>query len=176
MRACLPALALLLALPGGAALGQGAASYGATPAPAAAAQPASSTRRYHIVTVHFDGVTGLRPTAAHPAEAFPTEPLPGGGGLLLRAPNADGGWSVRAFVFHPSQIVVQQGDPVELTFVDVHGPGFRIAVDGHPEPFILRRGEARTIPVATDRPGRVGFRSLEHAPSMAGEVLVLPRP
>jgi hypothetical protein len=170
MRATLPLLALL-ALSPITALAQGAASYaGPAVAPGAAGDP----RQFHIVTVHVDGLTGLTASAAHPAEAFPTEPMPAGGGLLLRQPDAQGNWSVRAFMFHPPQIVVQQGEPVTLTFVDVHGPRFRIAVDGVAEPIAIRRGEVRSVTVAADRPGRIAFRALDQAPSMVGEVLVLP--
>jgi hypothetical protein len=174
MRAPPPLLfaTLLLASTAGAAFAQGADTY----APAAGAAPAeAAVRRFYVMTVHLDGVTGLQATAAHPAEAFPAEPLPAGGGLLLRQPNAEGTWGVRAFVFQPGQIVVEQGEPVTLTFVGVHGPRFRIAVDGVAEPIALRRGEARSVAVPADRPGRIGFRSLDHAPSMTGEVLVLPR-
>ena len=171
------ALALLLLLPAAVAAQQGyspgpAAGGAATPAPAAV-EP--GTRHFHIVTVHLDGNANTRGDAAHPAEAFPAAVPPAGGGLLLRPPAPDGAWSVRAFVFHPSQVVVRQGDRVALTFVGVHGPSHRIAVDGREEVLTLRRGETATVTFTADRPGAGGFRSLDRMPSMAGEVLVLPR-
>jgi hypothetical protein len=167
-----PILALLLAAAAGPALAQGTApAY-----PAAPAAGAASPRQFHIITVHFDGATGIQASAAHLAEAYPTQPMPAGGGLLLRPLSQEGNWSVRAFVFQPSQIVVLQGEPVTLTFVDIQGPSFRIAVDGVAEPIAIRRGEVRSVTLPADRPGHIGFRSLDHAPSMTGEVLVLPRP
>lgn len=167
-------LAVLASLTPVAALAQGAYSP-APPAAAPAAEPEPGTRHFHIITVHFDGNTGLAATASHPAEAFPARPLPAGGGLLLRQPNAEGAWSVRAFVFSPAQVVVRQGERVALTFVDVQGPSFRIAVDGVAEPFDIRRGEARTVAFTAERAGPIGFRALDRLPSMTGEVLVLPR-
>lgn len=169
-----PILALLLAGLAGPALAQGT-----TPAYPAAAAPAAgpaNPRHFHVITVHLDGATGIQASAAHPAEAYPTQPMPAGGGLLLRPLSQEGNWSVRAFVFQPSQIVVMQGEPVTLTFVDIQGPSFRIAVDGVAEPIAIRRGEVRSVTLPAERPGRIGFRSLDHAPSMSGEILVLPRP
>lgn len=165
------AILALLATPG-LALAQG--SYG-TPATPGAAPMATGMREYHIMTVHLDAATGLTASANHPAEAFPTQPLPAGGGLILRAPNAEGNWSMRAFIFVPSQIIVRQGDAVALNFVDIQGPRFRIAVDGTAEPIAISRGQIQRVVVNTSTPGTISFRSLDHAPTMTGEVVVLPR-
>lgn len=155
-----------------AGLAQG--TYGAPAAPAAA-PTGSSSRQLYVMTVHLDAATGLRASANHPAEAFPQAALPGGGGLILRAPNEAGEWSMRAFIFVPAQLIVRQGEAVTLNFVDMQGPAFRIAVDGQAEPIAIRRGEIRGVTLDTSRPGSVGFRALDQAPTMVGEVLVLPR-
>ena len=166
-------LAMLALLLPAAAAAQG--SYGTPAAPPAAVTADPGLRSFHVLTVHLDAATGLRASASHPAEAFPAAALPGGGGLLLRQPDAEGNWSLRAFTFLPSQIIVRQGDRIALTFVDVQGPAFRIAVEGVPEPIAIRRGEARTVTLTAERPGPIGFRSLDHLPTMVGEILVLPR-
>ena len=127
------------------------------------------------MTVHVDAATGLRASANHPAAAFPASALPDGGGLILRAPNEAGEWSLRAFIFVPSQIIVRQGAAVTSSFVDIQGPGFRIAVDGQAELISIRHGEIRGVALGTSWPGSVDFRALDQAPSMVGEVLVLPR-
>jgi plastocyanin len=130
---------------------------------------------FHIATVHLDGTANLRGDALHPApEPFPTQAALPGGGHLLRAPAADGGWSVRAFVFHPAQLVVRQGDRIVLTFVGVHGPSHTIQIDGVAEPVRLRRGETATVRLVAERPGSIRFVSQGREPTMAGEVLVLP--
>lgn len=165
----LAGLALLLPA---SALAQGV-GYGTPAAPAAVAE--AGLRHVHIATVHLDGLTGLTATAAHPAEAFPTAPMPAGGGLVLRQPDAAGSWSVRAFLFQPAQIVVREGDRLRLTFVGVQGPNHRIEIEGQGEPFTLRRGETRTVELTAARPGSIAYRSLDRLPSMTGEILVLPR-
>lgn len=161
-----------------AAFAQG--SYGAPAAPGATPQAtpgaaATGARSFYIMTMHMDAATGLQASANHPAEAYPSQALPGGGGLILRPPNPQGEWSMRAFIFVPSQIVVRQGDTVTLNFVDIQGPAFRIAVDGQAEPIQIRRGEMRGVTFTAGAEGTIGFRSLDHAPTMTGEVLVLPR-
>ena len=144
-------------------------------AQAAPAEPADVVHRFHIILQHVDGFAALTPGPNHPAEPFPAAPLPAGGGLVLRPPNPQGEWSVHAFVFQPSQIVVRQGEPLALTFVDVKGPTFSISIDGIAEPVVIRRGEARTVLLTPEVPGRIGFRSAAQSPSMVGEILVLPR-
>ena len=143
----------------------------------ALAQAASETgqRQFHIATVHLDGVTGIAASPAHPAEAFPSAAMPPGGGLLLSPPDAEGNWRFRAFVFQPAQLVIRQGETVTLTFMGVQGSTSRIEVEGQGEPFTLHRGEIRNVTLTADRPGVIAYRSLDHMPSMTGEILVLPR-
>src|SRR6476659_238257 len=64
-------------------------------------------RDFYIKTVHLDGNTTTKGDADHKPEAFPTAPLPDGGGLVLSKPDAEGKWRIRAFTFEPSQIVVK---------------------------------------------------------------------
>lgn len=143
--------------------------------PAAAAQATGNEREVIIATVHLDGNANTRGDAKHPAEPFPTTALPPGGGLSLTAPDADGAWRIRAFVFEPRQVVFVQGDPVTLTFVGVQGPSHRIQVDGVGEVIALNRGEVKSVTIPGDRPGVYGFRSLDRMPSMQGSVVILPR-
>ena len=82
---------------------------------------------------------------------------------------------MRAFVFQPAQIVVEQGDVVGLNFVGVQGPSHRIAVEGIEEVLELKRGEVGRIEVQAKEPGTIRFASLDRLPSMQGEIVVLPR-
>lgn len=63
------------------------------------APPAHSeeVRDFYIKTVHLDGNTTTKGDADHKPEAFPTAPLPDGGGLVLSKPGAEGKWRIRAF-------------------------------------------------------------------------------
>ncbi len=64
----------------------------------------------------------------------------------MRPPNEQGDWSIRSFVFQPSQVVVKQGDIVVLNFVGVQGPSHTISIDGQNEQISLKRGEIMTGP------------------------------
>ena len=48
-------------------------------------------------------------------EAFPAAKAPGGGGYILKAPK-DGKWETSTYRWEPGQVVVYQGDEVELQY------------------------------------------------------------
>lgn len=144
-------------------------------APAAAAKAAMDDRDIIIATVHLDGTANTQGDNKHPPEAYPTGTLPPGGGLQLTPPDETGAWRMRAFVFEPRQVVLFQGGPVKLTFVGVQGTSNRIAVDGVSDVIELKRGELKTVTIPGDKPGVIGFRSLDRLPSMQGSVVILPR-
>ena len=142
-------------------------------APSGAAR--AEVQSFHVVTVHVDGNTNVRGDDAHPAEAFPTQALPEGGGVQRTPPDADGNWRMRAFVFVPSQLVVHVGDVVELHFVGVQGPSHRIRIDGVAQEIDLLRGEIEDVTLRPEKPGVIRFESVKRLPSMRGQILVLPR-
>jgi plastocyanin len=133
-------------------------------------------QEFFIATVHLDGKTSTKGDEGHPAEPFPVQQLPKGDGLVRKAPDADGVWSIRMFVFEPQQVVVRQGDEVRLHFVGVQGPTHRIEIDGQASPIVLRRGEMRAVNLKASEPGLIRFRSIGRGPTMQGQVLVLPNP
>ncbi|MGE3538566.1 MAG: cupredoxin domain-containing protein [Candidatus Tectimicrobiota bacterium] len=133
-------------------------------------------KEFYIVTVHLDGKTSTRGDATHPPETFPTQELPAGGGIVMRQPDAEGTWQIRAFVFQPAQITVAQGDQVTLHFLGVHGPSHTIVVEGLGEKFVVRRGERHSVTFTADKVGTIRFLALDRQPTMQGQVVVLPRP
>jgi FtsP/CotA-like multicopper oxidase with cupredoxin domain len=145
----------------------------------------STNRTFWISTVHFDGTTTIHQgvacnnctqnTPPHPAEAFPNTKLPAGPGLVLRPPNKVGAWDMRAFTFAPDQIVVNQGDTVNLHFLGVQGPHHVITVEGVGT-FPLDRGQIHTVSFTADKPGTITYWCHVHGPNMVGEILVLPKP
>lgn len=135
----------------------------------------ADVQQFTIVTVHVDGNTNVNGDAKHPAEPFPPQTLPDGGGLKLTPPDPKGDWSVRAFVFEPSQVVVHVGDEVQLDFVGVQGTLHRIRIDGVAGDIELRRGEMKRATLKPTKPGVIRFESRERLPSMRGQVVVLPR-
>ena len=136
---------------------------------------AGAEQVFHIATLHLDGKTNINGAGDHSPEPFPTTAPKSSGGFIVKAPDPKGEWSVRAFAFHPSQVVVRQGDTVVLNFMGVQGPSHKIAIDGQPDQLALRRGEMKSVRFVADRPGIVRFVSVGREPTMQGSVLVLPR-
>ena len=134
-------------------------------------------RDFYIKTVHLDGTTSTKGDADHKPEAFPSAPLPDGGGLVLSKPDAEGKWRIRAFTFEPSQIVVKAGEPIRLHFVGVQGMSHDIHLegDGVDQKFSLERGNMHTVDLKPEKPGIIEIECYTHQPAMKGEIVVLPQ-
>jgi len=108
-------------------------------------------------------------------EALPTEPLPPGPGYQIRQPDQTGRWEVSAYVWSPSQIVVNQGDEVTLEFVGINGASHPTELKGFGKAFTLKRGHAMRIDFKAEKPSVYPVICTTHQPSMRGEIVVLPR-
>ena len=108
-------------------------------------------------------------------EAFPADPLPAGGGYVIRQPDQTGRWEVSAYLWSPSQIVVNQGDEVTLEFVGINGASHPTEIQGLGKSFTLKRGQVTRVEFKADRPGVFPIVCGTHHPSMRGEIVVLPR-
>src|SRR5688500_11969924 len=78
-------------------------------------------------------------------EPFPTEPLPAGGGYVIRQPDQSGRWEVSTYVWMPSQIFVNQGDHVTLEFVGINGGSHPTEIKGLGKAFTLKRGHVHRM-------------------------------
>jgi plastocyanin len=107
-------------------------------------------------------------------EPFPAQPLPEGGGYVLKEPNAEGRWEVSSYVWLPSQIVVAEGDTVVLDFAGINGASHHTEIKGLGHTFTLHRGESTRIEFVADRAGVFPIICHDHLPSMRGEIVVLP--
>jgi plastocyanin len=135
----------------------------------------AEVRKFHIVTVHYDGKTNVKGDATHKPEAFPETPLASTKGMWVKGPSENGDWRVRAFVFDPAEVTVQQGDEVHLNFVGVHGGSHTIAIQGVSDSVVVKRGTVQTVFFKAETPGIVTFTCSDHPPSMRGQVVVLPK-
>jgi plastocyanin len=108
-------------------------------------------------------------------EAFPADALPEGGGYIMKEPNAEGRWEVSAYVFMPSQVIVQEGDEVTLEMVGINGAEHPGLIEGYDIEFNVLRGQMTRVSFLADKPGVFRIRCDAHHPSMHGELIVLPK-
>jgi plastocyanin len=109
-------------------------------------------------------------------EAFPTEPLPAGGGYVTSKPDEKTGrWEVSAYIWQPSQIIVNEGDEVTLEFVGINGAAHPTSLAAFGQTFTVKRGHAHRVTFVADKAGIFGITCSNHAPSMTGELIVMPK-
>jgi plastocyanin len=109
-------------------------------------------------------------------EPFPTEPLPAGGGYVIAQPDEKTRrWEVSAYIWQPSQIIVNQGDEVTLEFVGINGAAHPTTITAFGQAFTVKRGQAHRVTFKADKAGIFGITCGTHKPSMAGELIVMPK-
>ena len=109
-------------------------------------------------------------------EPFPTSPLPQGGGYVIAQPDAKTSrWEVSAYVWQPSQIIVNEGDEVTLEFVGINGAAHPTSIAAFGQNFVVNRGQAHRISFTADKVGVFGIICSTHKPSMSGELVVMPK-
>lgn len=109
-------------------------------------------------------------------EPFPTATLPTGGGYVIAPPNeATKRWEVSAYVWQPSQIIVNEGDEVTLEFVGINGASHPTTIAAFGQTLTVKRGMANRITFVADKPGVHGIICDTHRPSMSGELIVQPK-
>lgn len=134
---------------------------------AGAASAKAATRHFTILAAEPKGGVDIAD------EPFPDQPLPRGGGHVLREPNAEGRWEVSSYVWLPAQIVVAQGDTVVMDFVGINGASHHTEIEGIGRSFNLRRGERVRIEFVAERAGVFPITCHDHPHSMRGEIVVL---
>jgi len=106
-------------------------------------------------------------------EPFPAASPPEGGGYILKEPDQNGRWEVSAYVWMPSQIIVNQGDEVTLEFIGINGAEHPTVIEGYDEIVTVRRGEVTSVTFTAERAGVFAISCAIHHPSMVGELVVL---
>lgn len=108
-------------------------------------------------------------------EPFPTATLPGGGGYILKPPDASGKWEVETYRWEPAVVVVFQGDEVTLEILGVNGAVHSSHIEGYVKDFTVKRGQLTTVSFVADKVGTFRIVCDTHVPSMTGYLVVLPR-
>lgn len=110
-------------------------------------------------------------------EPFPTSPLPPGGAYVITQPDEKTRrWEVSAYVWQPSQVIVNEGDEVTLEFVGINGAAHPTTIAAFGQTFTVQRGQAHRVSFTADKVGIFGIMCGTHKPSMSGELIVMPKP
>jgi hypothetical protein len=106
-------------------------------------------------------------------EAFPSVPLPAGGGYILKEPNDDGRWEVSTYRWDPGTIIVNQGDLVTLEMVGINGASHPFTIEGYNISDVVERGHVTHVTFAADKAGIFKISCPVHAPAMEANLVVL---
>ena len=109
-------------------------------------------------------------------EAFPDQPLPEGGGYILKAPDDTGRWEVETYRWEPGAIVVNQGDVVTLEIIGINGAAHPARIEGYDVSFVVQRGHVTRVTFTADKAGIFKIICDTHQPSMQADLVVLPNP
>jgi len=132
-------------------------------------QAQAAKRSFTIAAVEPKGGTTID------KEPFPKDPLPEGGGYVLKKPDQTGRWEVSTYVWLPSQIVVTEGDEVSLEFIGINGAQHPTTIVGYDKALLLRRGHVIKVEFTADKAGTFPIVCAQHRPSMVAELIVLPK-
>ena len=161
-------LLTVMVIGAGAVLLAVAASCGDDGAASASIEPTTRTIYWEVVEP--------KGTANIEKEPFPTESLPAGSGYVLKEPDEEGNWVVEVYVWKDSQIVVNQGDTVNLEIIGVNGERHPSFIEEYVDEFVVERGKLTSLSFLADQPGVFRIVCTVHQPTMTAELVVLPRP
>lgn len=129
----------------------------------------AADRTVYMAAIEPKGTTNVA------KEAFPTQPLPAGGGYALKEPYAAGDWTVETYRWLPSTVTVAEGDRVTLEILGINGASHPTQIEGYNLDFEVKRGQLTTVKFTADDPGIFRFRCKVHQPAMTGTLVVLPK-
>lgn len=79
------------------------------------------------------------------------------------------------FIWHPSRLVVREGDEVTIDFAGINGDEHPTTIAAFGRTFTVKRGEMTRVTFVADKVGIFGYVCSKHQPSMSGELIVLPK-
>jgi plastocyanin len=131
--------------------------------------PDPMTRTFYMEAVEPKG------SATVDKETFPEESLPEGGGYGLKEPDDSGKWEVETYTWAPDQLIVNQGDTVNLEIIGINGARHEGTIEGHVDSFVVERGKLTSVSFVAENPGVFKYICKSHQPAMTGELVVLAR-
>lgn len=131
---------------------------------------APTTRTFYMEAVEPKGSTSVE------KEPFPSEALPEGGNYKLEEPDEEGIWVVETYTWAPDQIVVYEGDTVNLEIIGINGAKHESEIEGYVDSFVVERGKLTSLSFVANEVGVFKMICHTHQPAMTGELVVMQRP
>lgn len=138
------------------------------------ANAAVKVRQIYMSAVEWKG------SASVAKEAYPTAPLPGGGGYESCKPGSDGcdlkgdttKWAVETYRFDTALVAACVGERVTLNIFGVNAAEHHINVPDFGKSFVVKRGMLARTTFKVTKPGLYPIICITHQPSHRAELLV----
>lgn len=138
------------------------------------ANAALKVRQIYMTAVEWKG------SASVAKEAYPTAPLPGGGGYESCAPGSDGcdlagnttKWAVETYRFDTALVAACVGERVTLNIFGVNAAEHHINVPDFNKNFVVKRGMLSRVTFKVKKPGLYSIICITHQPSHRADLLV----
>jgi plastocyanin len=158
------------------ALAVAAAVLGAAFAPSGGgeAKAAVKVRQIYMTAVEWKG------SASVAKEAYPTAPLPRGGGYESCAPGSNGcdlagdtsKWAVETYRFDTALVAACVGERVTLNIFGVNSAHHDINIPDFGKSFRVKRGMLSRVTFKVKKPGLYPIMCITHQPSHRADLLV----
>jgi len=153
-----------------------AVSAGAAPALSTGddATAAVKARQIYMSAVEWKG------SASVAKEAYPTAPLPGGGGYESCPPGSQecdlkgdtSKWAVETYRFDTALVAACAGERVTLNIFGVNAAEHHINVPAFNKNFVVKRGMLARTTFTVKKPGLYSILCITHQPSHRADLLV----
>ena len=138
------------------------------------ANAAVKARQIYMSAVEWKG------SASVAKEAYPTAPLPGGGGYETCAPGSDGcdlkgdttKWAIETYRFDTALVSACVGERVTLNIFGVNAAEHHINVPDFNKNFVVKRGMLSRVTFKVKKPGLYPIICITHQPSHRADLLV----
>lgn len=138
------------------------------------AKAAVKVRQIYMSAVEWKG------SASVAKEAYPTAPLPGGGGYESCAPGSQEcdlkgdttKWAVETYRFDTALVAACAGERVTLNIFGVNAAEHQITVPDFNKSFVVKRGMLARTTFTVKKPGLYPIICMTHQPSHRADLLV----
>ena len=128
----------------------------------------AKTRQIYMSAVEWQGSTNIS------KEAFPTTPLPAGGGYERFEPDAEGNWNVETYRFDTGVVAACQGEKVVLNIFGVNSKEHKLTIPDFGKNFTVYRGQMARTSFVVKKVGIFPIVCISHQPSHRADLVVLP--